>query len=223
MMRYPMTRSNANPRRFLLLLLLLGAAGCGNFTAGGIETGEARVTLSGDAPDPGPANLGPASVPTGMAASQEPLPTDHDDDDPEGEVEAEFRMYLVKGDGGLVPLTDTVVRVRVDLEGVQEPQVASRVVDAAVYTDFRIAFTEIEAEVDAGLVINGVPVTGPIDVELEGPDLVIDRPLSVDLGNGEVVEILVDLNAADWLQAVDPVAGTVSAQAFAGFIDVTVR
>lgn len=220
-----MTETISNTIRRLALPLLIGGAACGNFTAGGIETGEARVTLAGDAQPSGPASLAPLHVPPNMAAAQGPSPTDHDDDDdqPEGEIEAEFRIYLVKDDGGLIALTDADVQVRVDLEGVQQPQVASRIVDAAVYTDFRIAFTEIEAEVDAGLIINGEPVTGPIDVELEGPDLIVDRPLAVDLGDGEVVEILVDLNAADWLQAVDPLTGTVSAEAFASFIEVRVQ
>lgn len=217
-----MIETKSSTIRRLALALLIGVAACGNFTAGGIETGEARVTLTGDAQPSGPASLAPAHAPPNVAASQGPSPTD-DDDQPEGEVEAEFRIYLVKDNGGLTALTDTDVRVRVDLEGVEQPQVASRIVDAAVYTEFRIAFTEIEAEVDAGLIINGEPVTGPIDVELEGPDLIVDRPLAVDLGDGEVVEILVDLNAADWLQAVDPLTGTVSAEAFASFIEVRVQ
>jgi len=219
MMRFDSTATSRG-RTFAVALLTM-VTGCGNFTAGGV-TGEARVTLSGDAPDPVPTSSSP-SIGSGEARLSAPFPTNHDDDQPEGEVEAEFRMYLVRENGSLVALTDTDVRVRVDLEGVEEPQVASQIVDAAAYTDFRIVFTEIEAEVDAGLIINGVEVTGPIDVELEGPDLVVEQPLSVDVGDGEVVEILVDLNAADWLQAVDPVAGTVSAQDFASFIQVTAR
>ena len=63
-----------------------------------------------------------------------------------------------------------------------------------------------------------------LEFELEDlPGLIVDRPLAVDLGNGEVVEILVDLNAEDWLQAVDPLTGTVSAEAFASFIEVRVQ
>ena len=146
-----------------------------------------------------------------------------DDDHPEGEVEAEFRMYLIRVGGALVPLSDQEVRVRVDFEGIEEPEVASRTVEAATYSGFRIVFNEIEAEVDAGLVINGDTVTGPIDIELEGADLTVDRPVIFDVGDQETVELLVDLNAADWLQAVDPVAGTVSAAAFASFIEVFVR
>ena len=57
--------------------------------------------------------------------------------------------------------------------------------------------------------------------ELEGPDVIVDRPLAVDLGNDEVAEILVDLNAAGWLQPVDPLTDTVSAEAFCQLHRVT--
>ncbi|MCH1571365.1 MAG: hypothetical protein L7S64_08470, partial [Longimicrobiales bacterium] len=42
--------------RIFTPMLLLISSGCGNFNAGGV-TGEARVTLLGDAPDPVPASL----------------------------------------------------------------------------------------------------------------------------------------------------------------------
>ncbi len=106
--------------RIFTPMLLLISSGCGNFTAGGV-TGEARVTLLGDAPDPVPASL-IAAPRQGLTWSSTPFPTDHDDP-PEG---------------------------------------------------------EIGAEVDASLIINGVPVTGPIDVELTGPDLVIDWSVGVN-------------------------------------------
>ena len=206
------------PSRLLVVALLSTTASCGNLTAGG-ATGEARIILSGDAPDPTPGFLSTASV---IQLEDGPGSTDHDDS-PEGEVEAEFRMYLVAETGALVELTEGEARVRVDLEGIEEPEVASRVIDATGYSTLRIVFTEIEAEVDAGLIINGVPVTGEIRVELEDLTLTVDRALELDLSENEVVELLVDLNAAGWLQAVDPVTATVDPQVFADLITVTVR
>lgn len=208
------------PTRLLVVALLSTTASCGNLTAGG-ATGEARVILSGDAPDPAPTLLSTASV---IQLDEGPGSTDHEDN-PEGEVEAEFRMYLVSETGALVELTEGEARVRVDLEGVEEPEVASRLIDATGYSALRIVFTEIEAEVDAGLFINGVEVTGPIRVELEDLTLTVDRALELDLSENEVVEVLVDLNAASWLQAVDPVTvpATVDPQVFADLITVTVR
>lgn len=194
--------------------LLLGGilAACGNLTAGGV--GEAAVTMSGDAPDQG-------SSPQ-MAVVDGPARTDHDDDDPEGELEADLTVLLVSADGETVTLTDGEVRVRVDLQGMEEPVIGSRTVDATSYTTLRIVFTEIEVEVDAGLVIGGVEIVGPVDVELEGI-LTVDRTINVVIDDGERAEILVDLNSESWLQAVDPVTFTVDAEVIAGLVAVRQR
>ena len=76
------------PVRVAAFLLTLTATGCGNFTAGGV-TGEARVHLSGDAPDPAPTSV-VAQPPTAFASS--PLPTDHDDDQPHEQNETNVSM-----------------------------------------------------------------------------------------------------------------------------------
>ncbi|MDH3270205.1 MAG: hypothetical protein OEN56_02660 [Gemmatimonadota bacterium] len=220
--------------QLLSTLAVLGLAGCGNLTAGGF--GEAIVVMSGDAPDDGASpqtsNAQSASPQSSSVVSSprpfdsaalvsSPGPSSHDDS-PEGEVEAEFSLFLVAGDGDLVPLTNGDIRVRVDLEGVEEPQIASRSVTATTYTGLRMVFTEIEAEVDAGLIIGGEPVTGPIDVEIDIV-LPVTKPLDLEIGDGERVEILIDLNAERWLLAVDPVTKTVDAQVFAELVSVVVR
>lgn len=192
--------------------LALMSAACGNLTAGGV--GEASVSMSGDASEDGASPQ--------MAIMSGPAATDHLDDDPEGEVEADLSVFLVAADGELVPITDGEVRVRVDLQGVEQPEIGTQMVGATTYTGLRIVFTEIEAEVDAGLIIGGVPVTGPIDVEIEGV-LTIDRPIEVEIADGERVELLIDLNADSWLQAVDPVTLTVDAQVFADLVSVRRR
>lgn len=220
--------------RITAVVALLATAACGNLTAGG-ATGEARVLLSGDAAMVSTVGAVTAStlqwpanelVPfAAVAHGGGPMLADSTEaeDDPEGEVEVEFRMYLVAASGALVELTEGEARVRVDLEGVREPEVASQVIEAATYSTLRIVFTEISAEVDAGLIINGIPVTGEIRVEIEDLSITVDRSLALNLGADEMVELLVDLNAASWLQAVDPVTGTVDAQVVADLVAVTVR
>ncbi len=233
---------DGRPRRNRALwgaVLMLVVAGCGNLTAGGI--GEARVLVSGDAPESqqaaASASSDPAPAPSAEPASRvdDPSPggsspdddspgrSSHEDDSPEGEVEAEFRIYLVAEDGDLIELTDEEVRVRVDLEGVETPEVANRMLAADVYTGVRLVFTEIEAEVDAGLIINGEPVVGPIEVRLEDISLTVTKPITLAIRDGEVAEVLIDLNAASWLQAVDPITATVEAQVFADLVTVTIR
>lgn len=199
--------------RGVLALVSVGAlAGCGNLTAGGV--GEATVAMSGDAPDEGASPQ--------MAVVGGPAPTDHDSDDPEGELEADLTVLLVSSDGGTLALTDGEVRVRVDLQGVEEPTIGSRVVAAGTYTSLRIVFTEIEVEIDAGLVVGGVEIVGPVDVEFETA-LTVDRAIDVTIEDGERAELLIDLNAEGWLQAVDPVTLTVDATVVADLVAVRRR
>ena len=205
----------------LALGLTVAVAGCGNLTAGG-ATGEASVVVSGDAPDPSPALSVGESTPWSAAGTSGPFPTDHDDDDPEGELEAEFSLFLVADDGTPVPLTDGDVEIRIDLQGLAEPEVAERIVAAGQYIALRIVFSEIEVEVDAGLFIDGEPVVGAIDIDID-TNLVVDKSLDLHIGDDERVVLVIDLNAASWLQAVDPVAKTVDPQDFAGLIAVTLR
>ena len=47
--------------------------------------------------------------------------------------------------------------------------------------------------------------------------------MALDIGRDQRVELLVDLNAASWLQAVDPLRGTVDAQIFADLVSVIIR
>jgi len=189
---------------------------CGNVTAGGL-TARAEVILSGDAADPIP-TAAILSAPTSATATAESM--QGGDDTPEGELRAEFILFLEALDGSLVSLTDTIVRVRVDLEGVQVPEVADQVIPTGQYTALRMVFTEIEVRVDAGLIINGVPVTGEFRVDLENLTLPVSHAVSIDLGTDEVAELVIDLNAASWLQAVDPVTATVDEQVFADLVSV---
>ena len=202
-------------RALLVLPVLLVLACGGNLTAGGLTETEVRV--SGDAPDP---------PPTGAAAWGSGPWTQSDDDDAEeaeGEIEADFLLFLERSDGSLLRLTDQEVRVDLDIQGEQEVSAVVRTVPAERYTALRVVFSEIEVEIDAGLVIDGQPVTGlvSVDVELEG--ITVVRPLDLDFSDGDREELLLDLNTRAWITAVDPERLQVSAQAFADAIRVEVR
>lgn len=214
-------------RPALALFLGIASVACGNLTAGGV--GEATVVMSGDAPDqtshastsaPQPAIV--SSEDPSVASSTDALPTDHDDD-PRGELDAELSVFLVAADGDVVPVTDGVVRVRVDLDGVREPEIGSTTVEARGYTGLRMVFTEIEAEVEGGLIIDGQPVIGLIDVEIDDVNLPVEKTIDVEVAEGGQVELLIDLNADSWLLAVDPVTMTVDPQVFADWVTVRVR
>ena len=198
-------------------LFASGVAACGgNLTAGGF--GEASVSVSGDAPGGGAAAdlVGVTAVATDIAAAS-------NRDDPEGELEAEFFLFLIDADGGAISLSDAPLRVEVDVEGEREADATTATVPAARYTGLRIVFTEIEVEVDAGLIVDGVPIVGAVEVELEDAELPVERAIDLQIRDGDQVAMLVDLNTAAWLQAVDPDLRTVAETVFAEAISVVVR
>lgn len=196
------------------IVLALLAAGCGSLTMGGL-TG-ARVVVSGDAPDAAITTLEPARSPARQADD------DDDDDEPEGEVEVEFNLTLVADDGTRTRLGGEEMRVRIDLQGETEAEPVNELIPASRYVMLEVVFTEIEAEVDAGLVIDGVAFTGEVDIELDGA-LLVSRPIDLRAEAGASVELVVDLNAPAWLLAVDPVTSTVDPSVFADLLAVVVR
>lgn len=208
-----MTDRSKRWTRMASAVALAALWGCGSLTAGGI--GEAVVIVSADDDTPPPA----ATV-AGFVDG--PTRSDHDDDEPEGELEIEMRVSLVAEDGTRLSLSDDVIDVQVDLEGVEQSETLPRSIPAAPYDALELTFLKIDAEVDAGLVINGVPFTGAVEVELDEP-LRVTRDLDLDIPDQGRAEIFVDLNVADWLQALDPSTSTVDAQVFAQLIEVRVR
>ena len=106
-------------------------AGCGNLTAGGL-TGEATVTVSGDAPDA----QGTAPQRAVGLYPTPPFPAQHDV--PEGEVRADFFVDLVAANGDEVSMSEDQISIRVDVQGRQELDVAVQTVPAysdAVHSD----------------------------------------------------------------------------------------
>ena len=201
----------------IVLMACTLLAGCGNVTAGGL-TGEATVTVSGDAADPQAAasRLAVGLYPTPPLAVSGQAP--------EGQIEADFFIYLVAADGNSVSLSENPIEIRLDIQGQQEADaVDGRTVPATLYTEFRMVFTDIRVEVASGLIINGVPVIGEVRVELKDTALTVTRPLNLDIGDGDSVFLLMDLNANTWLQAVDPVLQVVAEEAFGDAVSVGVQ
>jgi hypothetical protein len=201
--------------------MLLAVAACGNLTAGGV--GEAVVVVSGDSPEAlASSRIDPTPL-TWSASRVEGPARAEGDDEPEGRIEAELLMYLVSESGGEVRITDDEFEVSVDLGGVEQDETVPKQIPTDTYTGLRIVFLQIEVRVDAGLVIGGVPVTGPIDIDLETDSLSVLKAVPLQLDDAERAEILVDLNAASWLQAVDPTMSSVDAAVFADLIAVVLR
>jgi hypothetical protein len=222
----PPSRSRISPAGRALLALLatclvaLVVVACGgNLTAGGF--GEVEVTVSGDAPDADQGSVWPSEAPGLLSTG--PAPSSHDDE-PEGKLEIEFLLYLIRGDGSLVEVDDKEIEVELDLAGFFEADAVTAILPADRYVGIRIQFTEIEVEVERGVIINGIPITGPVEVELEDDETItIERPLDVVLEEGGRVQILLDMNARVWLAAMDPDLQRVAERVFSDAIRVVVR
>jgi hypothetical protein len=202
--------------------LALGSCG-GNVTAGGF--GEVQVTVSGDAPTSHTVSLAGAGR-AGSAPGDSPVVAfDHEDDDPpEGKLEIEFLLYLLRADGSAVEVSDKEIEVELDLAGFVERDVVHALVPAERYVGIRILFTELEVEVDRGVIIDGVVITGPIEVELEDDEIIeVERAVDLHVLEGGVVEVLLDMNARIWLAAIDPDLRRVAERVVAEAIRVEVR
>jgi len=224
-----------------VLILAVAAGGCGDLTPGGVGDAEADVVVTGDASRGGGSSAVSPIVPSPDATSargaggaepgeRDPRPAlvldgaSADDDEPEGEIEVTFRAFLIGADGTLVALTDDEVEVNVDIPGRTEAEVVrGRRIPAATYSGVRLVFTEIEAEVDEGLVIGGRPVLGEIEVELDADALEVERSVNLVVPEGGRVELVIDLNSTAWLNAANPALKIVAANIFRNSVRVRVR
>ena len=139
-------------------------------------------------------------------------------------MEADFFLYLLSANGIPVSLSENPIQIHLDVQGRQEADAVDRqAVPATLYNEIRMVFTDIRAEVASGLIINGVPVVSEVRVELKDTALTVNRPLNLNIGDGDSVFLLMDLNTNTWLQAVDPVLGVIAEEAFGDAVSVGVR
>lgn len=200
-----------------LVGLVVLMAGCGNLTAGGF--GEAEVTASGNAESETAAPTGPAraAIQDGSTGGPQPVGVAGA---LVGTLEVELTLFLDAADGSSVALTPGgAVLAELDLAGGEE-RVALERVPAGAYTALRMVFTSVEADVVSGLLIDGLPFTGPVSVALPGGTLAVERPVAVEVREDERVTLLVDFDADAWLTELDPFTRTVEGGVFAAEVDV---
>ena len=209
-------------------------AGCGDLTAGGL--GEVEVYATSDDPGGAPATaVAPmAAVPVGVAG---------DDPSPhaapslahasqtaalslfEGLLATEIRVYLQSdASSQWLELTDGVRDLTLDLSGNVERRVAVKFVDAGRYTRLRVVFSRVEATVLGGLIIGGVPVTGPITVDLGAQgSLTVEREALVEVEGDQALDLVLDLNVDVWLPTASILTRTVAASALSNALALRVR
>jgi len=146
------------------------------------------------------------------------------EDEPEGSLKIEFILSLIDEEGQVIAVGDQEVEIELDLGGFLEADAVLAVIPARRYVGMRVDFTEIDVQVDRGVIIDGVPIQGPIVIELEDDEVVtVERPIDIVLSEGGRVYVLLDLNARTWLRAIDPDLRTVAERVFADAIRVVTR
>jgi hypothetical protein len=201
-------------------------AGCGNLTAGGY--GDVEVYGSGDASEPTPApgaarreygTESPAGAPSKGPSIVGPL---------DGEMTVAVDAFLRTAGGAEYRLTPSGgVDLELDLAD-REDLVGARQAPTGAYEGVHVHITDTSAEVLSGLVIDGVPFFGGVDVDIGPAGLDVLLPLAFDLDEGETVALKVDFNAGQWLLTLEldilnPQRATVTAQAFADALTVALR
>lgn len=198
----------------LALLALLG--GCGQeLLAGGQREGEVTAEVTDDpqsTPSRSVARRSVSGAPGAFTATFRA---------PEGTVEVDGSVALLRDDGVAVPLSSGgSARVRIGAR--DTVTLATRSVRSASYSRARITFTRVEADVTSGLLVGGVAVSGRVRVPLS-------QPLTLELPTGLVVQergkhrVIIDLNSSIWLLAADPVLRTVPQGVFAAAVQLSAR
>lgn len=164
-----------------------------------------EVLVSADSVPIGDA-LGTGSVPDlGEGRTQAPG-TQAPPDAPQiqGTLTVRLQVFLFRRPGRWIEITDGVQEVTLDLGDPEALIIARRDVPAGPYHAVRTLFRRVEANVESGLEIDGEPVIGRIPVDLGLQDrLQIERGVDLEVGDGKLVELVVDLHAHRWLRRLD--------------------
>jgi len=208
----------------LVFLLLLGALpACGELTSGGF--GETEVYATAD-DDPESDALARSSAPRLQGAAP-PAPGANSAAvlALEGSLETRLQVFLrTDASASWVEITDGPVDLTLDLDGEPDESAGENQVSAGSYSHVRVVFHRVEALVTGGLVVEGVPITGEVGVELgSGGTLTVERDVDVEVVADGSLELLVDLNASVWLPAASLVTRTVAGAVFQGAVHVRER
>lgn len=199
----------------LALLTLLSACGQ-ELPAGGQTEGEVSAVITDD---PAGASASRSAEGDGPRLSRSARGAGAI---PQGTVVVEGAVAIVDETGRVSPLAPPGARAEVRIAA---GDVDTLALDSALvgrYTRARITFTRVQANVTSGLVIGaGTSPAGTITVDLPQP-LVVERVVDLRVQADRPHELVIDLNAADWLVAASPL-GVVPGATFAEKVRVRVR
>lgn len=203
------------------VLIPLTVAGCSDLTAGGLA--EVETVLSGDAPEEGSAASHRTSSTSFAAAHPDAGPTvaasGFSGSQAQGEVSATLEVSIQSPQGQWILLTDGLEEATVDLSGQTEATLKTEQLEPGIYPRVRVRITDIQARVEAGL-----PVLGTIGVDFgDASSISVEREIELDLADGDEVQVLVDLNSTQWLNAAAPALKVVAAAHLRNALEIRVR
>jgi hypothetical protein len=142
---------------------------------------------------------------------------------PLGTLTFEAAASLIDETGAEIPIAgQTVVQLRIETP--DSARFAQRRVRPVEYLVLRLRFTRVDAFIEAGLIIDGIPRPGPLRIAIPvGASLVVDVPVELTVPQRARELIVVDLNASVWMPTIEFLTGTASPAAFAQAIRVRVR
>lgn len=143
----------------------------------------------------------------------------------EGQVEVRARVLVQTSTGAWVDLTRGMAEQTVDASGRAGAKLlATTQVSAGGYNRVRVEFERVRANVLAGVQIGAGPLQGMVTVEL-GSDgkVVVEREVAFQARGEASTEVLVNLNADQWLGRADATTRTTSEAAFQSAVTITAR
>jgi hypothetical protein len=169
-----------------------------------------NVYVSGDEPE---SSQQPANAPAPV-----PAPTSHDV--VVGDLDVSFFAFLRHEDGSGFQLgARELFAQQLSIDGSEERLVQVQFTPEGQYTEVRLHFTQVSANV-----VSGLPVLGEVSVDIPtDTTLLVARSIDLDLAEDEEVDLVVDLNAAAWLLTANPLTGIVDPEAFAALVEVSLR
>lgn len=201
-------------RNLCLIGVLSFVTGCGNLTSGGF--GEVEVILTSD--EVTELQEEARSIVLADAAA-----TSHGST-VEGTLTVRVRSYARRGLGDFVELTDGVQEVTVSLSDPQPVEIARRPLPAGSYDAVRTFFGRIEANIESGLVIDGVDIRGivPVDLGSTGTFSVVTLTGFEVFENTPTV-VAIEMQSRVWLRLVNAVLQRVDLEDFRRVLRVRVR
>ena len=212
----PGSRGGNRGLRRLVLAFVLVLAGCGNVTSGGF--GDVEVLVSSDEVEDVQATAASAlysqlGAPAGSSHA----------DDIVGTLTVRLRSFARRGVGDFVELTDGVQEVTLPLGDPVAVEIARRAVPAGRYDAVRTFFGRVEANIESGLVIDGVPIEGTVSVDLGGEGFSMVTYTGFDVWEDGPTVVAIDMQSRLWLRLANAVLGRVDLEDFRRIFRVRVR